>query len=177
MSTLRTAVVVVALGASGSTLAAERAQGPGLGKPATPAAVAAADISIPPSGETLPPGSGTAARGAQVFAEKCQACHGEAGAGGPMDRLTGGVGTLTEPRPVKTVASFWPYATTLFDYIRRAMPLQAPQSLEDDEVYSLVAYLLSVDGIVAKDATLDAKSLPQVRMPNRDGFIRKEPGR
>jgi cytochrome c len=173
---LRAVVFAVAIGGAAAA-AAERPQGPGLGRPASPATVAAADISIPPSGETLPPGSGTAARGAQLFAEKCQACHGEAGAGGPMDRLTGGIGTLAAPRPIKTVASFWPYATTLFDYIRRAMPLQAPQSLSDEEVYALVAYLLSVDGIVARDATLDARSLPQVRMPNRDGFVRAEPRR
>ena len=92
-----------------------------------------------------------------------------------MDRLTGGVGSLSTERPIKTVSSFWPYGTTLFDYVRRAMPLQAPQSLSDDEVYAVVGYLLSVDGIVPADAVLDAKTLPTVRMPNRGGFIRREP--
>lgn len=155
-------------------LAAERPQGPGLGRPAQAAAVTAADISIGPDGAGLPPGSGDVARGARVYAEKCQSCHGADGAGAPNDRLTGGIGSLATPRPVKTVASYWPYATTLFDYVRRAMPLQAPQSLSDDEVYAVVAYLLSVDGIVPRDAVMDARSLPGVRMPNRDGFIRRE---
>lgn len=148
---------------------------PGLGRPATPAEIAAVDISIPPSGAGLPAGSGSAVQGAAIFSEKCQSCHGAAGAGGPMDRLTGGVGSLATPTPVKTVASYWPYATTVFDYIRRAMPLTAPQSLTDDETYALTAYLLSVDGIVAKDAVLDAASLPKVAMPNRGGFVDVSP--
>jgi cytochrome c len=144
---------------------------PHLGRPATPAEIAAVDISIPPSGEGLPPGSGSVSQGAAVYAEKCQACHGASGGGGPMDRLTGGLGSLATPTPVKTVASYWPYATTVFDYIRRAMPLTAPQSLSNDEAYAVTAYLLSVDGIVPKDATLDAGSLPKVAMPNRAGFV------
>ena len=150
---------------------------PGLGRPATAAEIAAVDISIPPSGAGLPAGSGSAVRGAAIFADKCQACHGASGAGGPMDRLTGGIGSLATPTPVKTVASYWPYATTVFDYIRRAMPLTAPQSLTDDEAYALTAYLLSVDGIVAKDAVLDAASLPKVAMPNRGGFVDVSPRR
>ncbi len=161
---------VVALAIPLITLAAAPSS-PGLGRPATPAEVAKVDISIPPSGAGLPAGSGSATQGAVIFAEKCQACHGAAGAGGPMDRLTGGVGSLTTPTPVKTVASYWPYATTVFDYIRRAMPLTAPQSLTDDETYALTAYLLSVDGIVPKDAVLDAAALPKVAMPNRGGFV------
>ncbi len=92
-----------------------------------------------------------------------------------MDQLTGGIGSLPSPQPIKTVASFWPYAPTVFDYVRRAMPLQAPQSLSDEEVYAVVAYLLSVDGIVAPDAVLDARSLPLVRMPNREGFESRAP--
>ena len=92
-----------------------------------------------------------------------------------MDRLTGGLGTLTSDRPVKTVASYWPYATTVFDYIRRAMPPTAPQSLTNDEVYAVTAYLLSIDGIVPQNAVLDARTLPNVRMPNRDGFVSWEP--
>lgn len=105
-----------------------------------------------------------------MFEMKCAACHGEAGAGQPADRLTGGVGTLKSARPIKTVASYWPYATTLFSYIRSAMPINDPQSLTADEVYALSAYLLSVDGIVGKDAVLDAGSLAKIKMPNRDGF-------
>ena len=155
------------------TSAAQR--GPGLGKPASAATVAAADLSIAPNGAGLPPGSGTVARGAEVYGQKCQSCHGASGAGGSFDRLTGGIGTLAGADRIKTVASFWPHATTLFDYVRRAMPPQAPQSLSDEEVYAVVAYLLSIDGIVPKDAVMDARTLPQVRMPNREGFVRRDP--
>lgn len=151
------------------------AAGPGLGAPATAEDVARADISIPPDGAGLPAGSGSVAEGLGVYRAKCLACHGEKGAGGPMDRLTGGVGSLTSPQPIKTMNSFWPYATTAFDYIRRSMPLNAPQSLTNNETYAVTAYLLSVDGIVAPDARLDAASLPRVRMPNRDGLVSAEP--
>jgi S-disulfanyl-L-cysteine oxidoreductase SoxD len=149
---------------------------PKLGRPATPEETARADISIPPDGRGLPPGSGTVAQGAQVFAAKCAACHGAQGEGTPNgDRLVGGIGTLASANPVKTVSSYWPYATTLFDYIRRAMPLTNPQSLQNDEAYAVVAYVLSIDNIVPKDAALDAQSLPKVQMPNRNGFINWEP--
>ncbi len=146
-----------------------------LGKPATPAAMAASDISIGPDGAGLPPGSGSVAEGARIYAAKCVVCHGPDGAGAPGDRLTGGVGTLKSERPVRTVASFWPYATTVFDYTRRAMPLTTPQSLTNDEVYAVTAYMLSIDGIVAKNARLDAASLPQVVMPNQVGIVSWEP--
>jgi cytochrome c len=148
---------------------------PNLGRAPSADDLSAIDISITPDGRGLPAGSGTVEQGATVYAAKCQACHGANGAGGPNDRLTGGIGSLTSPRPVKTIASYWPYATTVFDYTRRAMPITAPQSLTNDEVYAVTAYLLSVDGIVAKDAKLDAQSLPQVKMPNRDGFVSWEP--
>ena len=148
----------------------------GLGRPVPADEVARADISIDPSGAGLPAGSGTPAQGAAVYAAKCQSCHGAGGAGGTADRLTGGVGSLATPAPVKTLNSFWPYATTAFDYIHRAMPVTAPQSLSADETYAVVAYLLSVDGIVAKDAVLDAASLPKVAMPNRGGFVSAAPG-
>jgi cytochrome c len=144
---------------------------PNLGQTPSAQHLADIDISIPPDGNGLPGGSGSVAQGAAVFTAKCQSCHGAAGVGGPNDRLTGGIGSLATPKPIKTVASFWPYATTVFDYIRRAMPITAPQSLTNDETYALTAYLLSVDGIVPRDAVLDAKSLPQVKMPNRDGFV------
>ena len=88
-----------------------------------------------------------------------------------MDRLTGGIGTIGSDRPVKTISSYWPYATTLFDYVRRAMPASAPQSLSNDEVYAVTAYLLSIDGIIDDDAVMNAETLPDVEMPNRDGFI------
>ncbi|MCE7795385.1 cytochrome c [Sphingobium sufflavum] len=151
------------------------AAGPRLGRPATPAGIAAIDISIGADGAGLPKGSGSVAEGRVSFAARCLACHGEAGlgpdGGAVADRLTGGVGTIASPRPIRSVASYWPYAPPLFDYIRRAMPLDSPQSLSDDEVYGLVAYLLSVDGIVGRNARLDAKSLPRVAMPNRGGFV------
>jgi cytochrome c len=147
------------------------AEAPHFGAPADPARLKAWDISIAPDGAGLPPGKGSVAEGAQVYAAKCQSCHGLSGEGKPADRLTGGIGSLTSAQPLKTVASYWPYATTLFDYIRRAMPVTAPRSLSDAETYSLVAYILSIDGIVKKNAVLDAKSLAKIKMPNRDGFI------
>ncbi|HEY4201309.1 MAG TPA: cytochrome c [Devosiaceae bacterium] len=148
------------------------AQGPGLGQKATPDQIAAVDISIPPDGQNLPPGNGTVAMGKALFGEQCASCHGEAGAGGKggLVQLTGGIGTLASPQPVKTINSYWPYATTIFDYIRRAMPVTHPQSLTNEQVYAVTAYLLSVDGIVPEGTTLDAKTLPAVQMPNRDGF-------
>ena len=147
---------------------------PKLGRAAPAALVRRMDITVSGDGAGLPPGAGSAAEGRVIFDRQCAACHGTAGSGGVADRLTGGMGTLTARKPVRTVASYWPYAPTLFDYIRRAMPLTAPQSLKDGEVYALVAYLLSIDGIVPANARLDARSLPQVRMPNRAGFISLE---
>jgi mono/diheme cytochrome c family protein len=165
---------VIAMTTAGA-LAAQIAP-PKLGRPATPEEIAKVDISIPPDGKGLPPGSGSVAQGAQVFAAKCSVCHGANAEGTPSgDRLVGGVGTLASANPVKTVSSYWPYATTLFDYIRRAMPLTNPQSLQNDEAYAVVAYILSIDNIVPKDAVLDAQSLPKVQMPNRSGFINWEP--
>lgn len=165
-SRLVLALVLAALGC-----ASAGAAGPNLGRTATPAEIAAIDIDIAPDGAGLPPGSGDANAGEAVYQAKCAVCHGAAGQGKPADRLVGGVGTLASDKPVRTVGSYWPYATTLFDYIRRAMPLNAPMSLTDDEVYALTAYLLAQDGIVPRDSALDAASLPQVRMPNRNGFV------
>jgi mono/diheme cytochrome c family protein len=147
------------------------AQTPNLGRPLTPEEIRRIDITVTPDGKGLPPGSGSASAGAAVYARSCQSCHGEKGAGKPQDQLTGGLGTLATAKPTKTPASYWPVATTLFDYIRRAMPITAPQSLTNDEVYAVTAYILSIDGIVPPDAVLDAKSLPRVKMPNKDGFI------
>lgn len=145
--------------------------GPNLGVPATAEQVAGWDVSIGPDGAGLPPGSGTAAQGAAVYAAKCLACHGEKGAGKPNDQLVGGQGTIASPNPVRTIGSYWPYATTLFDYIRRAMPVVAPQSLTNDEVYALTAYLLSLNGVVPDDAVMTAATLPKVAMPNRANFV------
>jgi cytochrome c len=152
-------------------IAVAQAAGPNLGRPATPAEIAAIDIDVAPDGGGLPPGTGNTTTGEAVYQDKCAVCHGAAGQGKPADRLVGGVGSLASDKPVRTVASYWPYATTLFDYIRRAMPLNAPMSLTDDEVYAVTAYLLAQDGIVPKDSVLDAASLAKVRMPNRDGFV------
>jgi cytochrome c len=144
---------------------------PNFGLPATAEEVAAWDISIPPDGSGLPPGSGTVKEGAAVYATKCVACHGEKGVGKPADALVGGIGTLASGTPLRTVGSYWPYATTLFDYIRRAMPYDRPMSLSNDEVYAVSAYILALNGIVPEDATADARSLPKVEMPNRHGFV------
>jgi S-disulfanyl-L-cysteine oxidoreductase SoxD len=145
--------------------------GPGLGRAATAQEVAAWDISIPPSGAGLPAGSGTPKQGEAVYVAQCQACHGAKGEGKPADRLVGGIGTLGTDKQVMTVGSFWPYATTLFDYIRRAMPTTKPLSLTNDQVYAVTAYLLFLNGIIPESAEMNARTLPQARMPNRDGFV------
>lgn len=148
----------------------------GLGTSPTAAQIAAWDIDVRADGKGLPPGQGSVEEGAALFAQACQGCHGAAGEGGPADRLAGGQGTLASAHPVKTVGSYWPYATTLFDYIRRAMPYGQPQSLKPAQVYALVAYLLKLNGIVPAGTVLDAASLPRVQMPNRHGFIPEEGG-
>jgi cytochrome c len=135
------------------------------GRPATPEEIKPWDIDVRPDGKGLPQGSGTVAHGKDVFAENCAACHGDKGQGGPKDRLVGGEGTLASDNPIKTVGSFWPYATTLFDYIRRAMPYQAPGSLSVDDTYAVAAYILSLNGIVPADGKLDQATLPKVEMP------------
>ncbi len=156
---------------------ARAADGPDLGRDATPDEIAAWDISIPPDGSGLPPGGGTAAAGAVVYAAKCQACHGEKGAGQPNDRLVGGQGTLAGTPPVRTVGSYWPYATTVFDYVRRAMPYQQPHSLTNDEAYAITAYLLHLNGVIGESDVINAQTLPKVKMPNRDNFILAYPPR
>ena len=178
MFTSKRATALIAVSVALTISAVVRAQqrpavpkGPGLGVPATPAEIAAADISVPPDGAGLPEGSGTSARGAQVYAAKCIVCHGPEGANGVNDRLVGGQGTLATPTPVKTIGSYWPYATTVFDYIRRAMPYPAPHSLTNEEAYALTAYLLHLNGVIAADAVMDAKTLPKVQMPNRGNFV------
>ncbi len=152
-------------------------KGPGLGVSATAAQIESADVSIGPDGAGLPPGSGTPAQGDAIFNTKCIACHGPQGAGLVNDQLVGGQGTLTSATPIKTIGSYWPYATTVFDYVRRAMPYPTPHSLNDQEVYALTAYLLNLNGIIGKDAVMDAKTLPLVKMPNRGNFILSYPDR
>lgn len=172
MSTPRAilAAAVLALSACASQ-PTSTAKPPRLGTPVSAAEVTGWDISIPPSGAGLPSGSGTPRQGAVVYEQKCLACHGAKGAGKPADPLAGGIGSLASKTPLRTVGSYWPYATTLFDYVRRAMPLNNPLSLTDDEVYAVSAYVLFLNGIVGEDATMNARTLLQVKMPNRDGFV------
>jgi len=172
--------VVLAVLAISRPLNAQRPstlEGPGLGRPATPSEIAAVDLSIPPDGTGLPAGQGTAREGAALFGRLCASCHGPKGVGGPNDRLAGGEGSLTSSQPIKTIGSYWQWATTLFDYTRRAMPYGAPMSLKDSEVYALTAYMLHLNGIVGEDEVLDATTLPKVKMPNRDNFINAYPDR
>lgn len=145
----------------------------GIGSPLTPEALKPFDIDVRGDGAGLPPGGGTVKEGEVVYAQACAACHGE-GSQHPISQsilLTGGQGTLATPHPVKTVGSYWPYATTLYDYIHRAMPFNAPQSLSPDQVYAVTAYVLHLNGILPAEATLDATSLPKIQMPNKAGFI------
>ena len=152
------------------------ADGPGLGKPIDPADVAPWDISIMPDGTGLPPGEGTPSKGAVVFAEKCAACHGENGKGGIAAALVGGprVASLDGG---KTIPNYWPYATTLFDYIRRAMPYTQPNSLPADDVYAVTAYILALNKLIGENDTMNSDALPKVKMPNRDNFITRFPDR
>lgn len=145
--------------------------GPALGEPVGPHELEAHNAIVFPDGEGLPPGSGSAAAGAVLYRTHCVTCHGPDGRGGPGGELAGATEPLTSATPDQTIGTYWPYATTLFGFIRRAMPLNAPGSLSDDEVYALCAYLLALNGIIAPDASLDATSLAGVVMPNRDGFI------
>jgi hypothetical protein len=160
------AVVALAYGTSA------QAQSPyGIGRPATSTEISGWNIDIDRHGNNLPSGSGGVGHGHEVFDQQCAACHGAKGEGAVGDRLVGGQDTLATPKPVRTVGSFWPYAPTLFDYIRRAMPQNAPQSLSNDDVYAVSAYILNLNGLLAADATLDAKTLSAIRMPNRGMFV------
>jgi cytochrome c len=148
----------------------------GIGRPASPEEIAALDIEVGPDGSGLPPGSATSADGAPIYAAKCATCHGATGKEGPNDRLVGrapddGFPFGRDPAVPKTIGSYWPYATTVFDYIRRAMPPAAPGSLSDHEVYALTAYLLTLNDLISSDAIVDRASLPKVKMPARDHFI------
>ena len=178
MSTLERFVVMsTALLAACASESVSPVRPPAFGSAISAEEIARWDISIPPSGEGLPSGSGTAREGQLVYEGKCLACHGAAGAGKPADVLAGGVGTLGSRAPVRTVGSYWPYATTLFDYVRRAMPITNPLSLSDDEVYAVSAYLLYLSGIIGEDVAMNSQTLPQVKMPNREGFISDWPPR
>jgi cytochrome c len=162
--------LVLALAVALTTAVTGAQEGPGLGIAATADEIEAWSLTVLPNGEGLPPGSGTARAGEGIYAEKCLACHGAEGKDGPSDRLAGGHGTLQDAAPVKTVGSYWPYATTVFDYIRRAMPFTQPQSLSANETYALTAYLLFLNDIVERDEVIDAGTLPAIEMPNEGNF-------
>jgi S-disulfanyl-L-cysteine oxidoreductase SoxD len=157
--------------------AAGSAEGPNLGKPITEAEIAPWDISIMPDGTGLPAGSGTAAQGAKIFAQRCAACHGEAGKGTELGAAMVGGPPHATLDGGKTIKNYWPYATTLFDFIRRAMPYPQPNSLSSDEVYALTAYILSLNQLIGENEAMNAQTLPQVKMPNRDGFLTRFPDR
>jgi S-disulfanyl-L-cysteine oxidoreductase SoxD len=147
----------------------------GYGSPATAAEIAGWDIDIRPDGTGLPEGSGSVADGEPLYEEKCAECHGSFGEGvGRFPVLAGGEGTLTDPRPTKTVGSYWAHTSTLWDYIRRTMPFAAPESLEDDEVYALTAYVLYLNDLVDDDFVLDKMNFTSVALPNRNNFIPDE---
>src|SRR5450631_2912252 len=178
MFTARCAIFSAAL-LSAMMTGASLAETPNLGKPIDEAAIAAWDISILPDGTGLPKGSGTPAQGAVIYAEKCVACHGENGKGGGI-----AAALVSDRREIagisaaqKTIRNFWPYSTTIFDFIRRAMPFQMPRSLSDDEVYALTAYILAENKLIGAGDTMDAQTLPKVKMPNRDNFIIRFPDR
>jgi len=153
------------------TLAVAAPPNYGVGHPATPEDIKLWNIDVRPDGAGLPEGKGTVDRGKTVYNTNCLGCHGLNGQGGIKDRLVGGQGSLATDKPVKTIGSFWPYATTLFDYIHRAMPYTSPGSLSIDDTYAVEAYLLNLNGILPDGATLDKASLLRIKMPNRDGFV------
>ncbi|MEY2680755.1 MAG: hypothetical protein RL661_986 [Pseudomonadota bacterium] len=145
-------------------------EGPKLGKPLSPADIAAMDINVFPDGSGLPSGKGTALEGKAIYDAQCAACHGPKGTGGSAGELAGG-SALNGPHPDQTVGNYWPYATTIFDFVRRSMPLNAPRSLSDDQVYAVTAYLLNINTLIGETAEMNAKTLPEVRLPNREGFV------
>jgi len=162
---------VALIGCSLFSLNALAQESPGLGESMTAEEVAAVDYAVLPNGDGLPDGSGTAEEGATVYQQHCFACHGERGTGGVNDTLAGGHGSMTTDRPQKTVGSFWPYATTVFDYVRRSMPLQSPGTLSNDEMYAVTAYLLFINDVIGENDAINADTLPVVKMPNRENFV------
>ncbi len=156
----------------GGAVCALSAEAPKLGIPISPADVAAWDISVFPDGRGLPPGNGTARQGRALFDAQCARCHGAGGRGGTAEELAGSTSPLNGPDPDKTIGTYWPYATTVFDMTRRSMPMHAPGSLSNDEAYAVTAYLLFANKIIAEDFEINRESLPLVKMPNRDGFDR-----
>ena len=159
----------------GIATAVEAGSNYGFGTPASAADIAKIDIDVMPDGRGAPPGQGTYAEGKKVYAAQCASCHGADMAkpvkGTGAAPLRGGRGTLTSGKPKKTVESYWPYASTLFDFTKRAMPFYEPGSMKDSDIYAVVAYILAEGGIISKDTVMNAKALANVKMPNRNGFI------
>jgi cytochrome c len=168
MSTVKHLAIAIAFAlAAGNTLAADQ---PGLGKAVSEADLALWDISVGPDGKGLPPGSGTPAQGAAIFAQKCEPCHGKDGQGGTNAALTNAPG-----KTERTMALYVPNATTIFDFTRRAMPWPQPKSLTNEEVYALTAFILAGNKIIGENDTMNAETLPKVQMPNRNGFVSRYP--
>jgi mono/diheme cytochrome c family protein len=175
MSTHKRLLLLAGVALASTVAMAE--EGPNLGRLATPDEIAAYDIDASPDGSGLPPGSGTAKQGEAVYVEKCLGCHGAKGQNGPVMQLVGGAGTIgVEQKPLKTVGSFWPYATSVFAYTRRSMPFYNSKSLTHDELYATTAYVLYLNGLVGESDVMNAETLPKVQMPNRDGFVPFRPG-
>jgi cytochrome c len=143
----------------------------GVGRAPTPDEIHQWSVSISPDGKGLPEGHGTAAQARELYANRCAKCHGDKGQGRDSVPIAGGQGTLRNPKPLRTVGSYWPYATTVWDYVNRAMPFDRPGTLTADQVYSLTAYILYLNGLAKEDDVIDARTLPKIRMPNRDGFV------
>jgi len=164
-------IALVLCGLCGGAALAAQSPTFGVGRAARADELAALDIDVTPDGHGLPVGAGTADAGKAIYAARCVTCHGATGKEGPQDVLAGGQGTLTAPKPTKTVGSYWPYATIVFDYVRRAMPFDHPGTLPVNDVYSVTAYVLYLNAIVGEHDVLDQTTLPKVKMPNRDGFV------
>jgi cytochrome c len=174
MSILKPASVLVLIACTTIAIAAHaggRPQSPHLGTPMSKAEVAKWDLTVFPDGRGLPPGHGTAKDGRAIYLQKCASCHGDEGQGATAEDLVSGPQPPTADNPSKAIGSYWPYATTIFDFIRRTMPPAAPGSLSSDEIYALTAYLLAANKIIAESDEMNALSLPKIKMPNRDGFI------
>lgn len=156
---------------AGKVYAADVPAGPNLGRSATVAELDAMSINVFPDGRGLPDGQGNVSEGAALYQAQCLACHGTNGLGSSAEPLAGAKMELTDEWPEKTIGTLWPYATTLFDFIRRSMPMTSPGSLSNNDSYALTAYLLFLNGIITEDTTLDKHSLPKIKMPNAEGFI------
>ncbi len=170
--TVRKLAWIMALAGIAAPLPMLAAEGPGLGVPASPQEIAAWNLTIFPDGRGLPPGHGSAVEGKLVYQHYCASCHGANGSGGSSEELAGAKHGLTEAIPDKTIGTYWPSATTLFDFVRRSMPPDAPGSLSGDQLYAVCAFLLNLNGIVSESAEMNAATLAQVKMPNREGFVR-----